>query len=103
GARLTRLFELSEALLQEHLATLVGTRQRVLVEGPSKTGNAVTGRTERNEIVHIPAEGALSLVGQIHEVTINKPFKHSREGTLDKADYALLNVGPAPQPKRALT
>lgn len=100
--RLTRLFELSEALLQEHLSTLVGTRQKVLVEGPSKTGDRVTGRTERNEIVHIAAEGALSLVGKIVDVTIGKAFKHSLEGLLDESDLALLNVGPAPQPKRAL-
>lgn len=100
--RLTRLFELSEALLQEHLATLVGTRQRVLIEGPSKTGDRVTGRTERNEIVHIGAEGALSLVGEIVDVTIDRAFKHSLEGLLDEADMARLRLSPAPQPKRAL-
>lgn len=100
--RLTRLFELSEELLREHLSTLVGTRQKVLVEGPSKTGDRVTGRTERNEIVHIAADGALSLVGTIVDVTIGKAFKHSLEGLLDEADMASLKLSPASQPKRAL-
>lgn len=103
GERLTRLFELSEELLQEHLATLVGTRQKVLVEGPSKTGEAVTGRTERNEIVHIAGENVRALVGEILEVTIQRAFKHSLEGVLDEADRARFGIRHAPaQARRAL-
>jgi tRNA-2-methylthio-N6-dimethylallyladenosine synthase len=44
--RLTRLFELSEALRAAHLDALVGTAQRVLVEGKGERGG-YTGRTER--------------------------------------------------------
>ena len=51
--RLALLFELSESNTRAHLATMVGTRQRVLVEGASKNGDRVQGRTERNEIVHV--------------------------------------------------
>ncbi len=52
--RLARLFALSEALLGEHLAGLVGTTAQVLVEGIDKESGALwSGRTERNEIVHI--------------------------------------------------
>ena len=51
--RLSRLFELSEALGRAHLASLVGTRQEVLLEGPSKTSAGapqLSGRTVRSEM-----------------------------------------------------
>lgn len=98
--RLTRLFELSEELLREHLTALVGTRQKVLVEGPSKTGDRVTGRTERNEIVHIAADGALDLIGDIVDVTISKAFRHSLEGMLDSDTLARLSR-KSPSPSKA--
>src|SRR5690606_14619573 len=49
--RLSGLFALSERLRQAHLSTLVGSVQRVLVEGPGRTGG-YTGRSECNDIVH---------------------------------------------------
>ena len=52
--RLAALFALSEELLQRHLVGLVGSTQTVLVEGRRQAGERrVTGRTERNEIVHL--------------------------------------------------
>ncbi len=81
--RLARLFEKVEAQGAAHLASLVGTRQRVLVEGASKSdkGDAapsrVQGRTERSEIVHIEVPGALALVGSIVEVEIVRAHRHS--------------------------
>jgi tRNA-2-methylthio-N6-dimethylallyladenosine synthase len=81
--RLARLFELIEAQGSRHLASLVGTRQRVLVEGASKSdkGTAdpsrVQGRTERSEIVHIEAPGALGLLGTLVEVEIVRANRHS--------------------------
>ena len=84
--RLARLFELSEAMGAAHLSSLVGTRQRVLVEGASKsekgdlTQNLVQGRTERNEIVHVEAPGAASLVGHVVEVEIRRANRHSLLG-----------------------
>jgi tRNA-2-methylthio-N6-dimethylallyladenosine synthase len=84
--RLARLFETSNAMGAAHLAALVGTRQRVLVEGPSKSekGNLssdrVQGRTERSEIVHIDAPGASALVGQVVDVEITRANKHSLAG-----------------------
>jgi tRNA-2-methylthio-N6-dimethylallyladenosine synthase len=48
GARLAELFALSEELLRGKLDHLVGSIERVLVEGESKAGSCkVTGRTER--------------------------------------------------------
>ncbi len=81
--RLAMVFERSEALLQRHLSSLVGTVQRVLVEGLGKAGaHQVTGRTARNEIVHLEvgeAAGAGS-VGTIVEARIVRAFKHSLQG-----------------------
>lgn len=86
GERLARLFELSDAICVAHLSKLVGTRQKVLVEGASKsekgdlTRDRVQGRTERNEIVHIDAPGAGSVVGEIVNVEITRANKHSLVG-----------------------
>jgi tRNA-2-methylthio-N6-dimethylallyladenosine synthase len=83
--RLARLFEEVHAIGSAHLAALVGTHQRVLVEGASKTEKAgepgtVQGRTERNEIVHVQAPGCSRLVGEIVEVEIVRANKHSLAG-----------------------
>ena len=81
--RLARLFEEAETLGSRHLATLIGTRQHVLVEGSSKSekgserGTLVQGRTERNEIVHVQGQGLAALIGQIVEVEIVRANRHS--------------------------
>jgi tRNA-2-methylthio-N6-dimethylallyladenosine synthase len=99
--RLARLFALSEAQQQAHLAGLVGTKQRVLVEGASRrgvvpegdegaaaghgaasaAGAAVTGRTEGSDIVHVETEGR-ALVGEVVEVLVVQANKHSVVGRL---------------------
>jgi tRNA-2-methylthio-N6-dimethylallyladenosine synthase len=83
--RLARLFEEVEAIGSAHLAKLVGTRQRVLVEGASKADRGgdlatVQGRTERNEIVHVQAPGCSRLIGEIVEVEIVRANRHSLAG-----------------------
>jgi tRNA-2-methylthio-N6-dimethylallyladenosine synthase len=84
--RIARLFEVSEAETAAHLAALVGTRQKVLVEGPSKnekgdlSRDRVQGRTDRSEIVHIDVPGAASLVGRIVEVEVTRANRHSLAG-----------------------
>src|SRR6185437_14864461 len=101
--RLARLFEVSEALGAAHLAALVGTRQRVLVEGASKsekgdlTRDRVQGRTEQSEIVHIEAPGAGRLVGQLVEVEITRANRHSLAGSLTEP---LPPPAPPPAPPR---
>lgn len=83
GERLARLFEVSEELLGAYLRSLEGTTQRVLVEGAGKEGGAAwTGRTERNEIVHIAAADDLDLLGEIVGVQIVRANKHSLQGEL---------------------
>jgi tRNA-2-methylthio-N6-dimethylallyladenosine synthase len=84
--RLARLFETGNAVGAAHLASLVGTRQKVLVEGASKSEKGdlsrdrVQGRTERSEIVHIDAPGAASLVGRVVEIEVTRANKHSLAG-----------------------
>ncbi|MET0595886.1 MAG: radical SAM protein, partial [Polyangiaceae bacterium] len=99
--RLTALFALAEELQAAKLVSLVGSTERVLVEGESKAGSGkVTGRTERNEIVHIADEHGASLIGEMVEVTIVRAFKHSLEGTLT-ARYQAERPSPnAPRPRR---
>jgi len=93
--RLARLFEVVEELGAAHLATLVGTRQRVLVEGASKSEKGdlsrdrVQGRTEGHAIVHVEAPGAGGLVGTIVEVEVVRANKHSLTG---------VPTGPLPPP-----
>ena len=49
SATLARLFALSEDLLGQHLGSLVGTTQRVLIEGLDKErGELWSGRTDRH-------------------------------------------------------
>jgi tRNA-2-methylthio-N6-dimethylallyladenosine synthase len=88
--RLARLFEVAESQTRAHLATLIGTRQRVLVEGASKAQGKVTGRTERNEIVHLDVPAGRALIGALVEVEITQAFKHSLHGMLDAPAIAAL-------------
>ena len=51
-------------------ATLLGTTQEVLVEGPDKKGLGYMGRTRGNRIVHFPASERL--VGELVPVQIGR-------------------------------
>ena len=77
SARLEELFSLGDGHRKAHLSSLVGSVQDVLVEGQGKTGS-LTGRSERNEIVHFPGDRAL--VGRIVQVRIREAFKNSLAG-----------------------
>jgi tRNA-2-methylthio-N6-dimethylallyladenosine synthase len=63
-----------DAARQAHLKTLPGSVQRVLFEGQDKQGK-LSGRTDRNEIVHVP--GPSQLLGEIAEVRITEAYKNS--------------------------
>jgi tRNA-2-methylthio-N6-dimethylallyladenosine synthase len=94
--RLARLFELSEGLVARHLAGLVGSTQEVLIEGASKrgvspegpagpnAGASYSGRTNRNEIVHVDDPACEGLVGQVVGVTVKRALKHSVVAELDE-------------------
>jgi len=123
--RLTRLFELSEKLVADHLATLIGTTQEVLIEGPSKrvtsqsgpaqkpgasSAKSYSGRTARHEIVHVDDSAAEGLVGEIVAVKITRALKHSLVGGLEiearvrgeKQITARPEGAPLRKPRRAL-
>ncbi|HEX3344951.1 MAG TPA: tRNA (N6-isopentenyl adenosine(37)-C2)-methylthiotransferase MiaB [Polyangiaceae bacterium] len=95
--RLARLFAVVERLGAAHREALVGTRQRVLVEGASKSEKGdlardrVQGRTDHNEIVHVETPGAGGLVGVLVEVEITRAHKHSLAG---------VPTQPLPPPRR---
>lgn len=113
--RLTRLFELSEELMGVHLGGLIGRTERVLFEGRSRNADfqaagACTGRTFRNEIVHVEDPAAVSLMGQLADVRITGAFKHSLAGELTEAAQeeaskraaALPRPSPGPAARRTL-
>jgi len=101
--RLARLFEASEELLGAHLRSLVGTGQRVLIEAEGKEGGAsFSGRTERNEIVHIHGAEGLDLRGEIVDVSVVRANKHSLQGELTEAARAAArSLAPAAPKARA--
>jgi len=74
--RLQALQAVIESNAQRISAALVGTRQRILVEGPSrKNAEELMGRTECNRIVNFA--GAPELVGRMVDVTISAAYAHS--------------------------
>ncbi|MDL1861374.1 tRNA (N6-isopentenyl adenosine(37)-C2)-methylthiotransferase MiaB [Betaproteobacteria bacterium PRO7] len=90
-ARLQRL----QALLNEHAArisaAMVGSTQRILVEGPSKKdGRELMGRTENNRIVNFAGgPRAQQLVGQMIDVRITQALPHSLRGEVVLRESAL--------------
>ncbi|MEK0419123.1 MAG: tRNA ((37)-C2)-methylthiotransferase MiaB [Pseudomonadota bacterium] len=80
--RLQALQALLETQVRRISAERVGTRQRILVEGPSKkSADELMGRTECNRIVNFPAPAAAKrLVGQMVDVTITQALPHSLRG-----------------------
>ncbi|CAM4433139.1 (Dimethylallyl)adenosine tRNA methylthiotransferase MiaB [Bordetella pseudohinzii] len=80
--KLKRLQQL-QALINEQAAAIaqgmVGTRQRLLVEGPSRRDpKELMGRTENNRIVNF--EGPARLVGNMVDVIITQAFTNSLRG-----------------------
>jgi len=103
--RFVELMALVDAQQLVHLQTLVGTQQQVLIEGASRSGEGlVTGRTRRNEIVHLP--GDLAWRGVLIDVRIESANRHSLTA-VRIGEGAALAVQPAsnsesPQQRRHL-
>jgi tRNA-2-methylthio-N6-dimethylallyladenosine synthase len=87
AVKLQRLQELQaaiEANARRIGQSRVGTRQRILVEGPSRKDPAeLMGRTECNRIVNFAAPARL--VGQMVEVSITAAYPHSLRGEVSTA------------------
>jgi tRNA-2-methylthio-N6-dimethylallyladenosine synthase len=83
-ARLDRLQKQIEAQAQAVSRAMVGTVQRVLVEGPSKKRPLeLAGRTDNNRIVNF--DGPPRLINQFVEVTITEARPHSLRGDIRDA------------------
>ncbi len=91
--RLEALFRLSERQRRAHLESLLGSEQAVLVEGRSR-GGELTGRSERNEIVHFAGDGEHS--GQVVRVRITRAYNNSLFGE------ATESVRSQPRPRSRL-
>ena len=82
--RLARLFAVVETQQRAHLASLVGSRASVLVEGPSRDGSGrYAGRSERHEIVHVEAPAGVDPTGTLVSAEIISAFKHSLLGRME--------------------
>jgi tRNA-2-methylthio-N6-dimethylallyladenosine synthase len=79
--RLRALQETVDRVAAPARAARVGRIEEVLVEGPSKTGRELGGRTRQNRIVNFPAPPASGdLVGKLVCVEIVSARAHSLEG-----------------------
>ncbi|HZN23261.1 MAG TPA: tRNA (N6-isopentenyl adenosine(37)-C2)-methylthiotransferase MiaB [Burkholderiales bacterium] len=80
-ARLQELQQKIEAGSQAISRRMVGTRQRVLVEGPAKKNEReLSGRSDNNRMVNF--EGAKHLVGSFVDVLITAALPHSLRGEI---------------------
>lgn len=98
--RLQTLQAAIEAEARRISDSLVGTRQRILVERPSSRpgteGPELMGRTECNRIVNFPAgPRAAGLVGRMIDVRITEARPHSLRARLDLAPDDPLVSAPA--------
>ncbi|HXN16434.1 MAG TPA: tRNA (N6-isopentenyl adenosine(37)-C2)-methylthiotransferase MiaB [Usitatibacter sp.] len=77
--RLQRLQRRLQELSEEYSRAMVGSRQRVLVEGRSKKdANELAGRTENNRVVNFAAPARL--VGRFVDLEITSSLPHSLRG-----------------------
>ncbi|HEX3774114.1 MAG TPA: tRNA (N6-isopentenyl adenosine(37)-C2)-methylthiotransferase MiaB [Polyangiaceae bacterium] len=79
SARLEQIFELTDRHRKEHLTSLVGRTERVLVERRGKNGDYM-GRSEQNEIVHFAA--AADVIGWMVPVRISEAYNNSLRGQI---------------------
>jgi tRNA-2-methylthio-N6-dimethylallyladenosine synthase len=80
-ARLQRLQERLQRLSQEYSKAMIGTRERVLVEGPSrKDPRELAGRTGNNRVVNFA--GDRRLAGHFVDVEITAAMPHSLRGSV---------------------
>ncbi|RJG07071.1 tRNA (N6-isopentenyl adenosine(37)-C2)-methylthiotransferase MiaB [Noviherbaspirillum cavernae] len=80
--RLQHLQATIEANARKISQSMVGTVQRILVEGPAKKGDGdLQGRTENNRVVNFAGgPNAARLIGQLIDVSITQAFPYSLRG-----------------------
>lgn len=82
--RLQRLQAVIDQNTKRYSEAMVGTVQRILVEGPSKKDpNEMQGRSENNRVVNFDGgPNGTRLIGQMIEVTIVQSYAYSLRGEL---------------------
>ena len=78
--RLTVIQDKLNENTEEISRSMIGSIQKVLVEGHSKKGSTLSGRTENMRTTHF--QGNEDLIGQIVSVKITKGFTNSLQGEL---------------------
>ncbi|HTO46342.1 MAG TPA: tRNA (N6-isopentenyl adenosine(37)-C2)-methylthiotransferase MiaB [Burkholderiales bacterium] len=97
-ARLHRLQAALEPHAQRIAADMVGTVQRVLVEGPAKKDpSELCGRTDNNRVVNFA--GNPRLVGSFVGVAIDEARSHSLRGTIVEAGRSRAGAVPPSLPQ----
>ncbi|MBY8300164.1 tRNA (N6-isopentenyl adenosine(37)-C2)-methylthiotransferase MiaB [Vibrio fluvialis] len=101
-----RLYELQQqinAQAMRYSRLMMGTEQRILVEGPSKKNlMELRGRTENNRVVNF--EGPAELIGQFVDVKIVDVFPNSLRGELVRTEKEMnLRVVTSPSEMMAKT
>jgi tRNA-2-methylthio-N6-dimethylallyladenosine synthase len=95
GVKLERLQRLQARLQQlydTYSQAMVGSRQRVLVEGPARKSAAdLAARTENNRVVNFT--GPASLTGRYVEVEITQAYPHSLRGRIAAEPHSQQNHG----------
>jgi tRNA-2-methylthio-N6-dimethylallyladenosine synthase len=76
---------------------MVGTEQRILVEGPSKKNPMeLSGRTENNRVVNF--EGTPDMIGEFVDVNVVDVFTNSLRGEVIRRESEMgLRVAVSPQ------
>ena len=79
--RLARLQQDIASRAERYSRAMIGTVQRVLVEGPSrKSDTQMSGRTENNRVTNF--NGSADLVGSFVDVKITEAFANSLQGEI---------------------
>jgi tRNA-2-methylthio-N6-dimethylallyladenosine synthase len=100
--RLQRLFALSNTITEAHLASCVDTFQDVLIDGQDpERPRRFSGRSERNELVHVDAPEGVDPRGQIVRVHVFEAFKHSLHGTMEGV-IAVADTTPQRRPRKTV-
>jgi len=82
--RLERLQRRQREITRDICDAMVGTVQRVLVEGLSRRGDQLTGRTEGNRVVNFAGDPVH--IGQLVDVTIIHAYPNSLLGEIHRED-----------------
>jgi tRNA-2-methylthio-N6-dimethylallyladenosine synthase len=87
--RLSTLQARQMEITNENSQRIVGTTQKVLVEGKSvKVSSELTGRTSTNRVVNFPATA--ETIGTLREIKIVEAYSNSLRGLLTESDMKCL-------------